>query len=248
MKTGVVCLLLLASLPAWAEVPGEVAAMQSPGADVEAPLIAHTPISTAPRESELVVKARISDVSGVFAATASFRPADSGEAWQTVDLKPVDGQPDLFSGAIAGSQVLGDLEYFIEAFDTHGNGPASVGSAAAPLRVLATEKLPDAVLVVEKSLPVGPIAVAGGGVLMTAVGAALWFTAAGRVEEIDAKYPTTGQGRLPADVEATQGAIGRSRIGSALMLAGGAAIVGGVAWFLVPTTDGGAQLGVSGDF
>lgn len=241
MKFAIACLLSLASTAAWAQE-------SAGGVDEEAPLIAHVPIASAPRESELIVKARISDASGVFAATASFRAAGSGDAWQTVDLKPVEGQSELFSGAIAGSQVLGDLEYFIEAFDVHGNGPASVGSAGAPMRILSTDKLPDAVVVVEKGLPIGPIAVSGGGVLMTAVGAALWFTAAGRIEEIDAKYPIAGQGRLPADAEATQGAIGRSRVGSALMLAGGAAIVGGVAWFLVPTSDGGAQLGVSGDF
>lgn len=238
---------LLSSLStAWAQ--GFVAhASDYAPPDNEPPEITHQPVAHAPRESDLIVKAVITDATGVFAPTVSYRNAGSNDRWSVVEMKPVEGEADTFAGAIAGSQIQGDIEYFIEAYDTNGNGPARVGSAESPLKVIATDKLPREMLVVENGLSVGPVAVAGAGVLMTAVGAALWFTAANRVEDIDAKYSTPGQGRLPADAEATQAAIARSRVGSGLMMAGGAAIAGGVVWFLLPTAEG-ANVGVSGSF
>lgn len=247
--TFALCLTLLTAVASTAGAQNFVAhASDYALPDTEAPLIEHKPIAYTPRESELIVKAVITDASGVFGPTVSYRNANTSDSWRVADMKAVDGEPNTFAAAIAGSHILGDIEYFVEAFDTNGNGPAHVGSAASPLRVVSTEKLPDSTLIVEKGLPIAPVALAGGGVLMTAIGAALWFTAASRVEEIDAKYSTPGQGRLPADADATQSAIGRSRIGSVLMIAGGAAIAGGVVWFLVPSSDGGAELGVSGSF
>lgn len=245
MQKAVIAILVgLAATPAFAQ---NFDAPQTPP-DTVPPVIGHTPVAHAPRKSELIIRARITDESDVFAPSVSYRLAGQSERWRSVAMKSVEGEEDTYTAAIPGSDVTGDLEYFIEAFDALGNGPATVGRADAPLRVLATEELQTPVLVVERGgVPVGPIAVAGSGVLMTAVGAALWFTAAGRVEEIDAKY-AAGQGRLPVDAEATRAAMGRSQIGSALMIAGGAAMAGGVAWFLVPTQGGGATAGVSGEF
>lgn len=222
-----------------------------PTADTEPPEVVHEPVTYTPRGSELVLKAVITDPSGVFAPIISYREAGSGDRWALIDMTAVKGEADTFSASIAGSAIRGDIEYFLEVYDNKGNGPSRVGSAEVPLRVVATEPVVAQASgfdeSVSKPFPVAPAAVAGAGVVLTVVGAALWFTAGSKIAEIDGKYTTHNEGRLPEDADAVRAASGRSLAGSVMMIAGGAAVVGGVAWFFVPSSDG-AEVGVSGSF
>lgn len=223
--------------------------------DIDPPTLQHDPLSTAPRQTELRVTADISDPSGIFGAVVLWRLA--GEtSYTSIDMK--EESAGRFVALIAASKVTADLEYYVEAFDSNGNGPTRAGTPAAPLRARLVEALPafDPGAVVEPErgggLPIGPLLVAGAGVVAAAVGAGLWFGASSTVADIDAKYQP-GQPRLPVDGAATSSAIGTSRVGSVLMIAGGAAVAGGAAWFfLAPTPDdnGGAGLtvGASGSF
>lgn len=240
MKCGIVLsLALLASVANASDFE------RSPVEDGAPPLIEHIPVEHVPRGSEFVIRARITDPSGVIMATLNYRLAGVNAAWHGVELVPSESEAGDFVGVVAGSHFTGDLEYFIEAFDTFGNGPAMFGTREAPLRVRATEALHSPAT---DGLPIMPIAVTGTGVLMTAVGAVLWFTAAAQLDEIDAKYSDAGQGRLPADAEATRNARGRSLAGSVLMVAGGATVIGGLTWWLAPSSSGAPAMGVAGRF
>lgn len=233
-----------------------VLAAASAADDVDAPTMQHEPVSSATRQTELKISAEINDPSGVFGAMVLWRLVTEA-TYTSIDMK--EESPGKYVAAIAASKVTAPIEYYVEAFDSNGNGPTRAGTPEAPLRTTLVEPSlsafdpsidPDETK--GGGLPLGPTITGGAGVVLAAVGAILWFGASGTVSELDAKY-ADGQPRLPADASATTAAIGKSQIGSALMIAGGAAAVGGAAWFfLAPAPDqgGGAglTLGASGSF
>jgi hypothetical protein len=222
-------------------------------ADTAAPTIDHTPAAKAPRGKELVIEARITDPSGVFGSTLYWRPALE-QKYIVVELTAEGG--NLFTGAIPGARMNNEVEYYIESYDQLGNGPARAGSPENPFLVVVHDAVvprekPEVASAVlepqEPPLKVVPLAVGGGGVLLAGVGAALWFSAAATVRDIDQKYPAN-TGLLPDDAAAVRSAAGTSRLGSILMIAGGLAAAGGTTWFFMPSDDGGATVGAGGRF
>jgi hypothetical protein len=102
-----------------------------PVADTEPPVIVHTPIAHAVEGETLEVRARITDPGGVFAPAVYFRARGESE-YASV---PMELQGEEHRALIPGARVKGPLEYFIEAFDELGNGPARKGRPEVPLPV-----------------------------------------------------------------------------------------------------------------
>ena len=80
---------------------------------------------------ELRIRATITDESGIFAPTLYVR-AVGQEDFITIEMTKAGKN---FEARVPGEQMGGDIEYFIEAFDELGNGPAREGSPEAPLLV-----------------------------------------------------------------------------------------------------------------
>lgn len=100
-------------------------------ADSDPPVITHVRIERAPVNAELVVRAKIDDASPIFAPSVYVRPVGDTEF---VALEMV-AEGDGFVAKVPPERVGKNLEYFIEAFDEQGNGPAREGSPEAPFRV-----------------------------------------------------------------------------------------------------------------
>jgi hypothetical protein len=101
-----------------------------------APQIDHQPLTKAARGSPLSIRARIVSLSGkpIFEPTVFIRvPGIAG--YTRIAMHSVTGIADLFSGEVPASLTSGDFDYYIEAFDEDGNGPARVGSPESPLHV-----------------------------------------------------------------------------------------------------------------
>jgi hypothetical protein len=105
--------------------------------DNEAPVITHTPVTSATPGGFVEVMAKITDANKFFPQV--FFRYDSSGGWQKpLDMKPVKGQPDMFGANIP---VRGEaVEYYIEAYDEQGNGPGRAGAPEAPLRVRVGEE------------------------------------------------------------------------------------------------------------
>jgi hypothetical protein len=121
--------LALLLLAATAASPG-LAARKKP-VDQQAPVIAHAPPTTCSADAACVVEARITDASGVFDPTLLYRAAGK-PTYERVPMTAPDAT-DLYRAAIpAALLTAGDVEYFVEAFDVQGNGPARAGAEDSP--------------------------------------------------------------------------------------------------------------------
>lgn len=99
-------------------------------ADTSAPTIDHVPPKTATKGRRVTLSVRISDESEVFLPALHLRM--DGADWRTADLrKKEDGSWSV------QLEVTGDLDYWIEAYDEHGNGPAKSGTQERPHHVRA---------------------------------------------------------------------------------------------------------------
>lgn len=114
-----------------AGLAGLVLAAPASAADTEPPVITHVPVAHAPEGDALAVRARIEDASEIFAPSVYVRPVGAKD-YDNIAMRKV---LDAYEAIIPAEQVDGDLEYFIEAFDELGNGPAREGSPDKPLRV-----------------------------------------------------------------------------------------------------------------
>jgi hypothetical protein len=99
--------------------------------DTEPPAIEHARIEHAPLGQAIVVKAKITDQSEIFAPSVQFRPKGSKE-YDAIEMRKTASG---YEATIPAEQVNTDIEYFIEAFDANGNGPARAGSPEEPIRV-----------------------------------------------------------------------------------------------------------------
>lgn len=110
------------------------------GSDVKPPRITHVRQTHAPLGAPIAIRARIDDESEIFAPSVYVRPRGK-EEFDTIPMRRVE---DGYEALIPAEQVVSDLEYFIEAFDEEGNGPAREGSPERPIRiaVLARGGLP----------------------------------------------------------------------------------------------------------
>lgn len=98
-------------------------------ADTSPPKIEHTRLEKAPLNQVLRVSAVITDESGVFAPTLYVR-AVGQEEFVSIEMTKRGGS---YQAKIPAEQMSSDVEYFIEAFDEHGNGPSREGSPEAPI-------------------------------------------------------------------------------------------------------------------
>lgn len=100
------------------------------GADTTPPRIEHTRLEKTPVGQAAKVRATITDESEIFAPTLYVR-AVGHEDFVSIEMTKKKG--GVYEAKIPAEQMSADVEYFIEAFDEHGNGPAREGSPEAPI-------------------------------------------------------------------------------------------------------------------
>jgi hypothetical protein len=116
-------------------------AAPSAEADTAPPAITFVPCEAFQKGRTFSVFARFDDASPLFEPKLVYRI--SGDAsWRNVPFK---AQPDgaVWKASVGAKELTGALEYFVEAFDENGNGPARVGSPEEPLFARLTRKAPE---------------------------------------------------------------------------------------------------------
>lgn len=105
---------------------------QAPVADTEPPVIEDVAAAASNPDAAPVITVMMSDRgSGVGSAAVHFRPR--GGAWQKADLK--GGTSGTFIARLPEGTQRSGFEYWIEATDIAGNGPATIASADRPIVV-----------------------------------------------------------------------------------------------------------------
>jgi hypothetical protein len=97
------------------------------------PTIEHTPVTQAQAGQPLTLTATIHSGNGVFQPVVNFR-SEGGATWSKVPLLPSSG--GAYSATLPGANLTGNIEYYVEAYDNDGNGPARAGSPETPYRVV----------------------------------------------------------------------------------------------------------------
>jgi hypothetical protein len=141
-------------------------------ADTDPPTIVHDELKSGRLGHPLVIEATITDDSGVFDPVVLYRVGSEGEFLRE-PLVAVEGEEGRFTATIPGDVVSDDVQYFLEAFDQNGNGPARYAEQSLPVtvKVLKTaEPLPDAPAPAETPTDTEPEEVEDEG-----GGAALWI-------------------------------------------------------------------------
>jgi hypothetical protein len=99
--------------------------------DTKPPAIRHSKVERAPLGQAIVIRAEIIDESDIFAPSVQFRPKGTKE-YDSIEMRDNGAE---YEAKIPAEQVNADIEYYIEAFDSAGNGPTRVGSPEDPIRV-----------------------------------------------------------------------------------------------------------------
>jgi hypothetical protein len=99
--------------------------------DVKPPVIKHVPPTKLVKGEPLTLSAEINDDHEVWAPTLHHR-TPGAKKFTEVSLEPKKGS--TFAATITPT---GDLEYWLEAYDEFGNGPARKGTREKPIKVLA---------------------------------------------------------------------------------------------------------------
>ena len=126
--------------PAAAPAPAAPEAQTGPE-DNDPPSITHTPLTRAMKGKSLTFTARITDPSGVFQPVVYLRKRGLGTG-DYIPIKMVGSklaQGDYIA-EVPPALVSADLEYYIEAFDNAGNGPARAGGPENPLAIKIEEE------------------------------------------------------------------------------------------------------------
>jgi len=113
--------------------------------DSKPPTIEHQRITEAPLYEQIEFRVQINDESSIFAPSLYYRYVGEIE-YRSLEMKETTR---AYLARIDGGEVTGDIEYFLEAFDEHGNGPARDGSPKYPIRIAVgklTPSIPKAVL------------------------------------------------------------------------------------------------------
>jgi hypothetical protein len=208
-------------------------------ADDAAPEIEHKPVAEGFKGTPLRFTAAITDASEVFAPIVAWRRYDEIE-WSNLPLVK-DGA--TFAAELDARFVGVDLEYYIEAYDVHGNGPSRVGKPDDPLRIKVTEPPYLAAPVAPTELRVAPLATIGGGAVALLAGLVLYMGASADAAELRGRYAGS-EAMRPGDATLAAGAATRGLAGSLLMTTGVLATAGGAAWFFMAPS----QVGVKSDF
>ena len=102
--------------------------------DIYPPKIVHQIVTQAPRGVFLKLMARIHDASGIFEPKVYYRQSGTKDYSAASMVK--SGR--FYLAVIPAKKMDSGIEYFIEAFDENGNGPARHGSPETPHMVLLT--------------------------------------------------------------------------------------------------------------
>jgi hypothetical protein len=109
-------------------------------------------VSATQHDSRVVIEARIADETGVLSATVHYR--EKGGAFRTTAMTKNDFD-DVFKASFAGGP---ETEYWIEAIDLLGNGPATFGAQSKPLAVRVVKSAPPAHAHAPKKRPAAKVA------------------------------------------------------------------------------------------
>ncbi|MGC4116903.1 MAG: hypothetical protein QM765_20540 [Myxococcales bacterium] len=101
-------------------------------ADTKPPKIVHIPIGEAPSGKALPVNAAITDESDIFEPTLYYRAAGT-KRFLSASMSKATGA--IFTATIPDVAMTGVVEYFIEAYDANGNGPARFASDVKPQKI-----------------------------------------------------------------------------------------------------------------
>jgi hypothetical protein len=101
--------------------------------DTSPPVISHAPVSRGEKGRQTPVFARITDDSKIF-PQIFFRFGPGSAYEKPIDMKPVKGQKSQWGGNLP-SPAGNVIEYYIEAYDEFGNGPARAGDPDRPFRI-----------------------------------------------------------------------------------------------------------------
>ncbi len=122
---GVVCAWMLIAL---ISLGGPAAA--SPDDDTEAPVVLVLPHDPLADGAGVVLKARVSDPSGVGKVVVHVK-ADGDADYKTFAMEPTTGD-EYVANLPARPRTGSRVSYFIEATDSHGNGPRQSGNPRSP--------------------------------------------------------------------------------------------------------------------
>jgi hypothetical protein len=101
--------------------------------DTSPPVISHAPVSRGDKGKQMPLFARITDESKIF-PQIFFRFGPGSAYEKPIDMKPVKGQKSQWGGNLPPPPG-NVIEYYIEAYDEFGNGPARAGDPDRPFRV-----------------------------------------------------------------------------------------------------------------
>ena len=141
-----------------AETPPAATATQEPAGPVDndPPTLTHTAVTTAKKGKPLTITARATDASGVFGPVIYLRKKGMPSAdYIPMRMTPSKtGTPGEYTIEIPAALISVDaLEYYIEAWDNVGNGPARYGGPDHPLPIKVEEEKK---IIVRPTEPVPP--------------------------------------------------------------------------------------------
>jgi hypothetical protein len=106
------------------------------------PAITHAAVTEALRGKPVEINARLAGETGVQGAAVMFRR--SGEKdYRALPMGNIGG--DDYTATIPASMTTTDVEYYVEAYDQYGNGPARSGSPNVPYSMHVADGAPAAV-------------------------------------------------------------------------------------------------------
>jgi hypothetical protein len=208
-------------------------------ADTSPPTIVHTAVTQASSAAPLDISAEIIDESDIFEPKLHYR-AVGASTYLTMSMARAKGA--TFVATIPESAVVTDLEYFIEAYDSQGNGPARFGSETEPQQVKVSlvpqppppkAVAPDSALLVEQrseKTPRPPLYAAG-----IAVGAGLVAGGVGTYFGVRVLDPSV-------HVAESQSAATGATVCFAVAGAAAAVAAALVIWHFVPQAEGKADV------
>lgn len=117
------------------------------------PAISHSTVSKAVKGQSIEIAAKLVGDTGVSAAKVLFRKVGEKE-FKELPMGDIGG--DNYTATMPASMVTGDLEYYLEAYDRHGNGPGRSGGPQVPYTITVSEKAPEPpppAVVISKTVP-----------------------------------------------------------------------------------------------
>jgi hypothetical protein len=133
-------------------------AAPSPVVEAAAPVIVHATVTRAVAGRSIPIEACFRGPSGLYAPTLYFRrvgtPSFTAQSLAELPSGKADAADDCLRGPAGSGRFVaevpaavttGDIEYFLEAMDTQGNGPSVDGTRERPHVVRVVEPPPEAV-------------------------------------------------------------------------------------------------------